>query len=457
LSPRTRLPSALLISLSLWGAGCGASQATSTAPRPPTRAEAPEVRAEPDAPEDPIGRAPNRVERAAVQRLVREAAATRQLEPSRAIAVRVAGAQQIASRLAGQLDADDVEQARQEYTALGLLPPGLDLRTLLKELLAEQVVGFYDPERHDLVIRDDAARSLSRIGLSPELMQGRVALVHEIVHALQDQRLGLAEAMDADRDTDEEDAFHSLVEGDATLAMIGWLLGRAGQSLGELTQDPQRMLALRQLGAPSGRRLLEAPRIVQVSLLAPYLQGLGFCAALHARGGFAAIDRAYARPPVSMEQVMHPQKYLDQEEPEAVALPNLPALEADGFQPLLDDTLGELEMGVYLGRGTETGVDEDAAAGWGGDRLRVYRNADRFAVVWLSTWDDQQEAEQAESAARRAQGASSVEERDGERVIRIGRALLILRGVPVTQQADVVAALEESMRRLSDSTQLAPR
>ena len=450
-------PSAALVALFFVAACGGAQTPASTTPSPSVPEAAPTpVAPEAAASDDTVGRAPNSVERSAVQRLIDETVATRHLEPTRPITIRVARAQQIATRLAGQIEPEDVEHARAEYTALGLLPPQLDLRTLLKDLLAEQVVGFYDPERDDLVIRDDAARGLTRIGLSPEPLEGRAALAHEIVHALQDQRLGLGEAMHLDRDTDAEDALHSLVEGDATLAMVGWLLARAGQPLEDLTQDPGRMRGLRQMAAPSGERLLAAPRIVQVSLLAPYLEGLNFCAVLHARGGFAAIDAAHAHPPRSMEQVLHPQKYLAGEEPETIALPPLPSLEAAGFHPLLDDTLGELEMGVYLGLGQESGVDEAAAAGWGGDRLRIYQGPRELAAVWLSTWDDEDEARGAEQAARRAQGTSSVEEQDSERVLRIGRALMILRGVPAEQQAGVVAALEGIMRQRSRPAAPAP-
>ena len=43
-------------------------------------------------------------------------------------------------------------------------------------------------------------------------------VVHELVHALQDQHLGLSQAMEQERTTDAENAFGALVEGDATLA-----------------------------------------------------------------------------------------------------------------------------------------------------------------------------------------------------------------------------------------------
>jgi len=388
------------------------------------------------------------MEASALRRLTREASRVRELTPTGPIVTRVASGQEIASRLAEQLEAEDMQEARDEYIALGLFPEDVNLRLLIKNLMAEQVVGFYDPEHQDLVIREDAARGLTRTGISPSLLQGRIAMVHELVHALQDQRLGLRAAMDVERDTDADNALHSLVEGDATLAMLGWVIARAGQPLSVLTTDPDRLRAVQQV-APSGELLLAAPRIVQVSLMAPYLRGLAFCAALHARGGFAAVDRAHAEPPRSMEQVMHPEKFFSGEAPDAITLPELPSLQVAGFTPVLEDTLGELELGVYLGLGRSTGIDEQAAAGWGGDRLRVYRSPGGLAAVWLTTWDDEAEAREAESAARRAQDAASAEARESQRVVRIGRALLIMRGVTPALQPDVVATLEPTMRSWS--------
>jgi len=395
-----------------------------------------------------FGRAPNSMEASALRRLTREASRVRELTPTGPITTRVASGQEIASRLAEQLEAEDMQEARDEYIALGLFPEDVNLRLLIKNLMAEQVVGFYDPEHQDLVIREDAARGLTRTGISPSLLQGRIAMVHELVHALQDQRLGLRAAMDQERDTDADNALHSLVEGDATLAMLGWVIARAWQPLSVLTTDPDRLRAVQQV-APSGELLLAAPRIVQVSLMAPYLRGLAFCAALHARGGFAAVDRAHAEPPRSMEQVMHPEKFLAGEAPDAISLPDLPSLEAAGFAPVLEDTLGELELGVYLGLGRTTGIDEQAAAGWGGDRLRVYRSPGGLAAAWLTTWDDEDEAREAESAARRAQDAASAEARESQRVVRIGRALLILRGVTPALQPEVLTTLEPTMRSWS--------
>jgi hypothetical protein len=140
-----------------------------------------------------------------------------------------------------------------------------------------------------------------------------------------------------------------------------------------------------------------------------------------------------------MEQVLHPEKYLTRERPDEVALPVFAAVERDGYRALPEDTLGELELAVYLGQRASSGVDEAAAAGWSGDRLRVYRHdTARPAVVWWTVWDDEAEAREAEAAARRVSPPGPE-----HRVERAGRAVGILRWLPPALHAEPRTAFQD--------------
>ena len=44
-------------------------------------------------------------------------------------------------------------------------------------------------------------------------------------------------------------------------------------------------------------------------MIFPYFRGMVFCAKLDQRGGWAAIDEVYRNPPLSTEQILHPEKY----------------------------------------------------------------------------------------------------------------------------------------------------
>ena len=341
-----------------------------------------------------------------------------------------------------KIDAEELERSRVFYVALGLLDPDLDIHELLVRVLGEQIVGYYDPDQGLMVLREDVAEHLeSGGGHEQELGEAEMVIVHELVHALQDQRLGLGEQYDAERSIDADNAFASLVEGDATLAMIGHMAG-GERGLRRITRntDLLRMLIRSNPQSVQGQEIESAPPIVRIPLASRYLDGLVFCATLHGGGGWAGVDRAHAHPPTSTEQVLHPERYIANEQPIEIELPALPALTDAGWAPHEEDTLGELEMSIYFGLGRSGDRDERAAEGWGGDWLRVYRNdGGDTAVVWFTVWDDENEAREAEAAARAVAAQMPGDRVESQRVARTGPALLIIRNLPPAQHAAVLA------------------
>jgi hypothetical protein len=266
-----------------------------------------------------------------------------------------------------------------------------------------------------------------------------MTLIHEMVHALQDQHMNLHALREADRDSDPGGAFMSIVEGDATLAMMGYAAQTGGIALEELTRSPGTMRSLLAQTPAFGRgELGQAPAILQYTLVSPYLDGVIFAAALHGRGGWPAIDRTYATLPTTTEQVLHPERYFAGEGADPATIPPLPSIERAGFRMIEEDTLGELEISVYLGQGAPDQIDRVAAEGWGGDRLRVYRSDTESAVVWFTSWDDEAQAREAEAAARRVMDAVPAGSRTTHRVERIGRAIVILRGLPPALHDDAL-------------------
>src|SRR4051812_23257902 len=65
---------------------------------------------------------------------------------------------------------------------LGLIEPRIDLRSISASVFGEGVAGYYDPRSKRLRIVDGATPG----GL------GEIVLAHELTHALEDQRFGLA-------------------------------------------------------------------------------------------------------------------------------------------------------------------------------------------------------------------------------------------------------------------------
>jgi hypothetical protein len=111
-----------------------------------------------------------------------------------------------------------------------------------------------------------------------------------------------------------------------------------------------------------------------------------------------------------------------------------------------EETLGELEMGIYFGKGLERADARSAAAGWGWDRLRVYRGRGGAAgVVWYSNWDDEREAREAEEAAQKAQLTVESSRRRPHSVTRRGRNVLVILRMPSSLHEGLIDAyLSES-------------
>src|SRR3954451_794368 len=216
---------------------------------------------------------------------------------------------------------------------LGLLDPKVDLRAASSSIFGEQVAGYYDPHSRRLRVVSGASTS-GRV-------LNEIVLAHELTHALEDQRLGLDQERLASND-DRALAYLSLVEGSATDVMydygaryfsgeelLGGVLGSAFQGTGGL------------------------PPFVTAQLVFPYQRGLAFVQRLVqvGDGKWTLVDAAHrSHPPVSTEQILHPDKYLRFEEPQRVRLDAGRVL-GDGWRRSVSGVLGEWETGELLAAG----------------------------------------------------------------------------------------------------------
>lgn len=272
--------------------------------------------------------------------------------------------------------------------ALDLIPPDASLKDLYVSMLGSQVAGMYDPDTKQLYV-------ISRSGaVGPA---EKTTFAHEFTHALQDQNFDLKGLnLDQVGQSDRGLAGLSLVEGDAVVSQSYW-------QLQGLTQAELGALVTGSANDPSTAELLKMPAVLRESLLFPYFQGLAFVQGLQLSGGWQAVDDAYARPPVSTEQILHPEKYAAKEGPVAVDLPkDLATRLGTGWSVPLVDSVGEFELGLWL-RESKAGSASDASAaaqGWGGDRVAVANGPNgSWAVVIRTAWDSDRDATEFEGLA----------------------------------------------------------
>jgi hypothetical protein len=208
-----------------------------------------------------------------------------------------------------------------------------------------------------------------------------------------------------------------VTEGEATFMMLAWKMASGegkDKHLGPLTVAGLRM-ALAMLGAADmteilattrqGRSLADLsaeerdeldqmaklPPIISLSLIEPYFKGAAFISEVWGRGGWAAVDDLYRHPPDSTEQILHfKEKFLERREPPIeITLPEKRSILRD--RPAETDVLGELGIRAYF-KTWDHRDGESAAAGWGGDRFWVWKQAAGEVVLWATRWDSEKDA-----------------------------------------------------------------
>jgi hypothetical protein len=391
---RHRLP-AILAALALIAVACGPATPTATV-RPSATGTAASPSPSPSpSPTGPAVSPTPAPDPATVYRTIKaQVVAIRGLQPTKDIEPQVLDEAQLKVRLEKSFNEDNppelIEANELLLKAMGMFPEDASLSGLYLELLGSQVAGFYSPE-------DDELYVISRTGgLGPT---ERVTFAHEFTHALQDQQFDL-ESFDlaAVGEGDRSIGRLSLIEGDATLSMSLWLQQH-------LTPAEQAQMVRDSLDPAAAAILEKMPPILRESLLFPYNAGVQLVIQIYTGGGYKAVDEALSRPPASTEQVMHPEKYTANEAPVVVDLPDdIATRMGAGWKVGLEDTLGEFQLGVWLrGALKRVAPGNEAAAGWGGDRLVVLQGPNNaWALALVTEWDTAADATQFADAAGEA-------------------------------------------------------
>jgi hypothetical protein len=267
---------------------------------------------------------------------------------------------------------------------MGLLPDGFDLRNAMLDRYPREVVGLYDAHEGQLLINRD---------LEPEIQDE--ILVHELVHALQDQHFKLEQLIpEGMEDEDRARAVRAVVEGQAVRVASRFsgssherVLAKRNTPVPEPTPE---VLALLGPHAPA-----VSPGALRSGGTQLYQAGATFLEAFERR--FGSGSAVFFAMPASTEQLIHFDCYLSHEKPVAVTLKELPFKVAHQWKLIDEMTLGELNVAFWLGEppGSPT------ASGWGGDRLAGFQaDNGRTMTAWRTVWDTEEDAIEFQQAAR---------------------------------------------------------
>jgi hypothetical protein len=245
-----------------------------------------------------------------------------------------------------------------------------------------------------------------------------MVMAHEIDHALQDQSFDLDKYMKPVKDDNDQQLAHTAVaEGDGVALMVEFMLKESGQKVQPWADDRMVNMFGNLASMSAGGEFDKAPLFMREVLVFPYTYGLKLVAQSRKTHPWSDVDAMYRNPPMSTEQVMHPEKYRAGEKPVPVKIPALAPFK--GWKKVYGNTVGELMWGVLLREhGVEKERAEKAAAGWGGDHVEVYVNGGETVGVVLSVWDAEMDAVEMQTALEDAvvhmAGAAKADEKTDE-------------------------------------------
>ncbi len=226
-------------------------------------------------------------------------------------------------------------------------------------------------------------------------------------------------------------AIKAVIEGSAMVTTLSILRTQGG--IGKAKEEAA-------LSSQARARTVEGkPTFIQMQLLLPYT--LGFSFLLRGKPWELLFDgvriediaEAYADPPHTTREVLHPEQYWgtrrerERERSHALSLPDLSKTLGPGWSRSVTGAIGELGLTLLTGSQLKTGGfatllptswETPGASGTAGDAYQHYVNGERSVTVLLTRWESVRDADEFQRTLR-----------GGHRTLfRFGANLLMLMG-----------------------------
>lgn len=250
----------------------------------------------------------------------------------------------------------------------GFVPQDFDLKKNEVDLLTEQAAAFYDYHKKKLYITDWAPKDMRE-----------EALIHELAHALADQNFHLERFIKKGDDDDQEMAREAVMEGQATWLMSEAVERRSGHTLEGSPKAVEEMSHSMESEDQDYPVYDSTPLYLRRTLVFPYTQGMLFQNAVVENDGDAAFAEVFRHPPVSTQQILHPEKYFADAKPTRPALPRLP--DRHGYKQLAWGTMGELDHALLIEQYVDKKRAADIAPHWRGGVYALEENKKQKRVV----------------------------------------------------------------------------
>jgi phosphopantetheinyl transferase (holo-ACP synthase) len=364
--------------------------------------------------------------------------------------------------------------ARSEMTMkkFGLLPREFNLREFVVKANGKQIAAYYD----------DETKTISMLNWIPLERQAPI-LAHELTHALQDQNYDLkawlsagqgasqpGEKKDSEPEIDDDSAGarRAVVEGQAQIVFVDYILAPLGRSLQNTPGLIYQMEEPAVKASADSQLLHDAPMILSEVGTFPYREGLIFEGELLAKGGKAmAFSGVFARPPRNTHEVLQPIAYINREKLLPVRIPDVQQILSDKYAVYDSGGIGELDVRALLKTYGNRKEAETLAGSWQGGAYVAFRKTAKttaetlitadLSLLYVSRWKSSASAERfariyASAIAQRYQSATpqAVASCAGTKCPAFAVQVLTEEGPVIVQQwADNTVLISESFDQIT--------
>ena len=309
----------------------------------------------------------------------------------------------------------------------GLVPEDFDYEETVLDLLSEQAWALYDYKRRTMFLSDWAP---------PEARE--YAVLHELVHAVDDQQFNLRRFVKGARESEQQLARLAVIEGQASWVMTEWVMRQSDRTL-----QGNRLAAIATVSATRFEAeqfpvYESTPLYFREVLIFPYTDGLLFQHDMVERFGTDGLKRVFQNPPETTQQILQPDLYINRPDPSPAELARIAI--PRGFKRVYDGTFGQLDHRILLAHHLGDEDRRELLDRWRAGRFEVLENkrGGQAILRYAVRWDDEDAASEyyhlyREVCERKWDGLELVEIGQGrcEGNSPAGRVVLELDGVTV--------------------------